>query len=59
MKGPKEMKRYVAKYRDHLKACHWDDLFIFKCERCKNWFNRNKVKQDTRRRITQEGCGCG
>lgn len=47
MKGPKEMKRYVAKYRAHLKACHWDDLAIFKWERCKNWFKRNK-------RITKE-----
>lgn len=51
MKGPREMKRYVAKYRDHLKACHWDDLAIFKWERCKKWFDRNKVKKDTRRHI--------
>ena len=42
MKGPKEMKRYVAKYRDHLKAIHWDDLAIFKWERCKKWFKRDK-----------------
>lgn len=42
MKGPKEMKRYVSKYRAHLKACHWDDLAIFKWERCKKWFKRNK-----------------
>lgn len=42
MKGPKALKRYVAKYRAHLKACHWDDMFIFQMERCKNWYKRNK-----------------
>ena len=42
MKGPKEMKRYVAKNKAHLKAIHWDDLAIFKFERCKKWFKRNK-----------------
>ena len=36
MKGPKEMKRYVAKYRDHLKAILWDDLAIFKWERSRS-----------------------
>lgn len=42
MKGPKALKRYVAKYRAQLKACHWDDLFIFQMERCKNWYKRDK-----------------
>lgn len=42
MKGPRELKRYVAKYRDELKAGQWDDLLIFKLERCKKWFKRNK-----------------
>lgn len=42
MKGPRELKRYVAKYRDHLRACHWDDLLVFKLARCKKWFRRNK-----------------
>ncbi|MNQ24262.1 hypothetical protein D3C85_374520 [compost metagenome] len=42
MKGPKALKRYVAKHRKHLKACHWDDLFIFQMERCKNWYKRDK-----------------
>lgn len=32
MKGPKALKRYVAKYREHLKACHWDDLYVMKLE---------------------------
>lgn len=53
MKGPKEMKRYISKYRDHLEACHWDDLAIFKWERCKNWFDRNRVKQETRKEISE------
>jgi hypothetical protein len=35
MKGPRELKRYVAKHRDILKAWYWDDLQIFKLERCK------------------------
>lgn len=42
MKGPRELKNYVARYKEHLKACRWDDLFIFKMERCKKWFKRNK-----------------
>ena len=42
MKGPKEMKQYVARHRKHLKVVHWDDLAIFKLERCKNWFKRQK-----------------
>lgn len=42
MKGPRELKRYVAKYKKYLKACRWDDLLIFKMERCKKWFKRNK-----------------
>jgi hypothetical protein len=47
MKGPRELKRYIAKYRQWLKACHWDDLVIFKGERCKNWFKRDKkIKKD-------------
>lgn len=42
MKGPRELKLYVARYRDHLKRCRWDDLFVFKMERCKKWFKRDK-----------------
>ncbi len=42
MKGPRELKNYVARYRRQLKACWWDDLKIFKLERCKKWFKRNK-----------------
>lgn len=45
MKGPKELKRYVSKYKEHLKACHWDDLTVFKLWRCKNYYNRRKFKQ--------------
>lgn len=43
MKGPRELRRYVSKNRKHLKACRWDDLLIFKMERCKNWYKRNKL----------------
>lgn len=42
MKGPREMKQYVARHRQHLKKVHWDDLAIFKWEQCKNWFKRQK-----------------
>jgi hypothetical protein len=42
MKGPRELKNYVARHRKHLKAIHWDSLLIFKLERCKKWFKRNK-----------------
>lgn len=42
MKGPRQLKLYVSRYREHLKACHWDDLLVFKLERCKKWFKRNK-----------------
>ena len=42
MKGPRKLKNYVARHRKHLKAIHWDSLLIFKLERCKKWFKRNK-----------------
>lgn len=43
MKGSRELKHYVAKYRDHLKRCKWDNLFVFKEQATsKNWFKRNK-----------------
>ncbi len=42
MKGPRELKVFVSRHRKYLKDCHWDSLKIFKLERCKNWFKRNK-----------------
>lgn len=43
MKGPKDLKRYVAKYHNWLKACRWDDLYVLKLQAtCKKWFKRNK-----------------
>ena len=42
MKGPREMKSYIAKFKKELKAGHWDDLAIFKFEKCKKWFKREK-----------------
>lgn len=53
MKGPKELKLYVSRYRDELKRGHWDDLVIFKLERCKKWFNRDKTKRSTKREINE------
>jgi hypothetical protein len=46
MKGPKEYKDYVSKYRKHLKAIHWDCLYIIcKVPNCKKW---RKVKRRPR-----------
>lgn len=42
MKGPREMKRYIAKNRKLLKDCHFDNRMIFKFEKFKKWFKRNK-----------------
>lgn len=47
MKGPKEMKRAISKYREGYKRGHWDFLEVFKWERCKKWFKRDKkIKKD-------------
>lgn len=43
MKGPKKLKQYVAHYREHLKACRWDDLYVMQLQAtCKKWFKRLK-----------------
>jgi hypothetical protein len=49
VKGPRELKRYVAKYREHLRACRWDDLVVMRLELCKKFFSRARDKQDLRR----------
>lgn len=46
MKGPRELKRYVAKRRALLKAIHWDSLTIFKLERCKKWRKAHRRPRD-------------
>jgi hypothetical protein len=46
MKGPRDLKRYVAKHKRHIKACHGDDLFLFKMERCKKWRKQNRRSRD-------------
>lgn len=46
MKGPRELKRYVAKQRKYLKAIHWDSLLIFKLERCKKWRKQHRRPRD-------------
>jgi hypothetical protein len=46
VKGPRALKHYVAKYRAHLKAVRWDDLAIFRWERCKKWRKQNRKARD-------------
>ena len=47
MKGPREIKRYVACNRARLKAVHWDDLMIIiKASRCKKWRKRHRQPRD-------------
>lgn len=48
MKGPKDLKRYVAKNREWLKRVHWDDLYVMRLQTtCKKWFKRDKkIKKD-------------
>jgi len=46
MKGPRELKRYVFKYKDYLNAIHWDSLLIFKLERCKKWRKTSRKPRD-------------
>lgn len=46
MKGPRELKRFVAKRRAHLQAIHFDCLLIFKLERCKKWRKTHRRPRD-------------
>lgn len=46
MKGPRDLKRYVAKHRRMLKAWRWDDLFVSECERCRKWRKQNRRPRD-------------
>jgi hypothetical protein len=46
MKGPRELKRYVAIARDHLRAARFDDLKIFKSDRCKKWRKKHRRPRD-------------
>lgn len=54
MKGPRELKRLVATHGERLKRGHWDFLIVFKLERCKKWFNRNKNKRAASREINED-----
>lgn len=45
MKGSVEHKRYLQKYRKELKCYHYDDLYLFKLELCKNKYDRQKFKK--------------
>jgi hypothetical protein len=42
VKGPRELKLYVSRFRKELNAGHWDDLLIFKLDKCKKWYKRDK-----------------
>ncbi len=43
MKGPKELKNYISRYRKELNAGHWDDMLVFKLQdKCKKWYKRTK-----------------
>ena len=46
MKGPREFKRYVALNRKLLKSYRWDDLMVFKADRCKKWRKRSRRPRD-------------
>jgi hypothetical protein len=48
MKGPKDLKNYVARHREYLKSIRWDDLYVMKLQAtCKKWFKREKkIKKD-------------
>lgn len=44
MKGPRDLKRYVAKNRELLKAWRWDDMYVMRLQAtCKKWFKRRKL----------------
>lgn len=50
MKGPRELKRYLSKYRLELRAGHYDDLLLMKLQdTCKKWYNRSKHKKIPKR----------
>jgi len=43
MKGPAELKRFIAKNKESLKGIRWDSLYVLKLQTtCKKWFKRNK-----------------
>lgn len=46
MKGPRELKRYMAKRRDYLKRIRFDSMLLFKLERCKKWRKVHRRPRD-------------
>lgn len=46
MKGSRELKRYIQRNLRLLRAYKWDDLMIFKGERCKKWRKRHRMPRD-------------
>jgi hypothetical protein len=50
VKGPRELKRYVARWREHLRACRWDDLLVLRLQAtCRKNFSRARDKAALRR----------
>lgn len=46
MQGSREYKVYLSRARAHLKARHFDDLAVFKWQRCKKWRKQNRRARD-------------
>ena len=46
MKGPKELKRFIQKFREHLKRVHYDNLLLFKLETCKKYRKISRRPRD-------------
>lgn len=48
MKGSRELKQYVTRNRDMLKAYRYDDILLFKLQdNCKKWYKRTKQINQT------------
>ncbi|MGZ8924590.1 MAG: hypothetical protein ACXW2E_01775 [Nitrososphaeraceae archaeon] len=47
MKGSKELKRYLSKWWKELKACHFDDMYLFKLQH-----HHNKSRYKRKKRIS-------
>jgi hypothetical protein len=48
MKGPRELKRYVATHREYIKATRGDLMILFKLnDTCKKWYKRRKRPTNT------------
>lgn len=46
MKGSREEKLYISRFRDQLRRVCFDDLAVFKFERCKKWRKQHRAPRD-------------